>query len=138
MTIGTNMNEATTGVLTAQAILAELQTRAIRIEAQGNRLRYSPRSAMTDDLCIAIVERKPELLALLTGVCITCGTKNEPALLNGRCSRCVAMLRELPAYGCEECAGRRWWRPRYGGGWRCGECHLADANSVWFCEVDQV
>jgi hypothetical protein len=68
--------------------------------------------------------------------CRDCGITT--LLFNDRCNRCRGLFIQVEGKPCEECSAKRWWRPRYGGGWQCGECLLADANSIWFCEVDQV
>jgi hypothetical protein len=47
-------------------ILTDLAQLGIRIEAHGNRLRYSPRSAVTPDLVKQMRANKAELLTALT------------------------------------------------------------------------
>ena len=49
----------------AAELLTDLAQRGIRLEAHGDRLRYSPRSAMTPDLAERIKANKGELLSLL-------------------------------------------------------------------------
>ena len=49
----------------AAEIMVDLLRLGIRLEAHGDRLRYSPRSAMTPELAEQIKMRKPELLAML-------------------------------------------------------------------------
>jgi len=46
-------------------LLVELVRRGIVLEAQGGRLRFRPRSAMTDDLLARVKVHKPALLTLL-------------------------------------------------------------------------
>jgi hypothetical protein len=46
-------------------LLAELARRGIQLEAQGARLRYRPRSAMTPELAERVRAHKPGLLAVL-------------------------------------------------------------------------
>ena len=137
MSVGSYENEVRSQGIAAQAVLAELRMKAIKIEIQGDRLRYSPRSAMTDKLLAALIECKSELLTLLVRACETSGGKCEGQQSNRQCQRCTEMLVHIPAYACKECMAQRWWRPRYGGGWQCGECRLADANSIWFCEYSR-
>jgi hypothetical protein len=50
----------------AQLIIADLTRLGIRLEANGDRLRYSPRSAVTPDLANRMETHKSELLAILT------------------------------------------------------------------------
>ena len=53
--------------MTAHDLLAELDRRGIAIEAHGDRLRYSPRSAVTPDLAHRMKAHKAALLAILAG-----------------------------------------------------------------------
>jgi hypothetical protein len=50
--------------MTAVELFAELTRLGIRLEAHGDRLRYSPRSAVTPDLAKRMNDHKGELLAL--------------------------------------------------------------------------
>lgn len=52
--------------MTALELVGELHARGIRLEADGDRLRYYPASALTLDLHEALVERKAELLTMLS------------------------------------------------------------------------
>ena len=49
----------------ATQLITDLAQRGIRLEAHGDRLRYSPRSAMTPDLAQRMKTNKGELLAIL-------------------------------------------------------------------------
>lgn len=51
--------------MTATQLIADLAGLGIRIEAHGDRLRYSPRSAVTPDLLARLAAHKGELLAIL-------------------------------------------------------------------------
>ena len=51
--------------MTTADLLVELEQRGVRIEAHGDRLRYAPRSAVTDGLLEQLKLHKAELLALL-------------------------------------------------------------------------
>jgi hypothetical protein len=53
--------------MTAAELLIELNRRGIRLEADGDRLRYHPRSAVTPDLEARLKYQKPSLLAALRG-----------------------------------------------------------------------
>lgn len=48
-------------------LMTDLTRLGIRIEAHGDRLRYSPRSAMTPDLADRLKAHKAELLSILRG-----------------------------------------------------------------------
>lgn len=49
--------------MSAAEIVADLARRGIRLEANGERLRYYPRSALTPDLMDRLKANKAELLA---------------------------------------------------------------------------
>lgn len=51
--------------MTVTQLMADLTRLGIRLEAEGNRLRYWPRSAVTTDLAQRMKARKGELLAIL-------------------------------------------------------------------------
>lgn len=51
--------------MSATQIITDLKQLGIRIEAHGDRLRYSPRSAVTPDLTRRMKAHKGELLAIL-------------------------------------------------------------------------
>lgn len=48
-------------------LVAVLTARGIELQAEGGRLRFRPRAAMTPDLAERVKRHKPELLAMLTG-----------------------------------------------------------------------
>lgn len=50
------------------ALLNELNQRGIELRADGDRLQYRPRAALTPDLILRVKEQKPALLSLLTDV----------------------------------------------------------------------
>ena len=52
---------------TAATLLKDLAARGVRVEAAGDRLRFHPRSAVTDDLLARLRDHKAELLRLLAG-----------------------------------------------------------------------
>ena len=77
----------------------ELAQRGIRIEASGDRLRFSPRSAVTPDLADRMKAHKGELLTILRSMsvdiceCTACGEKllEKPTFdgfLNLECPSC--------------------------------------------------
>lgn len=51
--------------MSAAEIVADLARRGIRLEADGERLRYFPRSALTPDLLDRLKAHKAELLAAI-------------------------------------------------------------------------
>ena len=51
--------------MNADELLADLARRGIRLESCGERLRYSPRSAVTPDLVERLTTHKAELLVWL-------------------------------------------------------------------------
>ena len=53
--------------MSAGELITDLDRLGIRIEAHGDRLRYSPRSAVTPDLTRRMKAHKGELLAILRG-----------------------------------------------------------------------
>ena len=53
------------GTVSAARLMTDLAQLGIRIEAHGDRLRYSPRSAVTPDLADRMKDHKGDLLAIL-------------------------------------------------------------------------
>jgi TubC N-terminal docking domain len=51
--------------MTAVQLMTDLAHLGIRLDAYGDRLRYSPKSAMTPDLVAQLRDNKAELLAML-------------------------------------------------------------------------
>jgi hypothetical protein len=51
--------------MTATRLMAEINSLGIRLEAKGDRLRFSPRSAVTPDLAERMKAHKAELLVVL-------------------------------------------------------------------------
>lgn len=96
----------------ATALLAELRAAGIELRADGDRLRFKPRAAMTPDLAARVKGCKRELLALLAGnVCEWNGQTfpmrpspppNMPAPPPGKVGETV----------------EQWWNPRRGWHWR--------------------
>lgn len=91
--------------MSATQLITDLDRLGIRIEAHGDRLRYSPRSAVTPELANRMRARKAELLAILRG-----------SLGIGACSTCRVRLLEVPTFdgflnlecpSCDRCFGCR-------------------------------
>ncbi len=87
-------------------LISELAQRGIRIEANGDRLRYSPRSAVTLGLADRMKAHKSELLAMLRSRSTDLGS----------CTACGAKLLEIPTFdgflnlecpACDRCFGCR-------------------------------
>ena len=53
--------------MTTAQLMTDLEQQGIRIEAHGERLRYSPKSAVTPDLVTRMKIHKAGLLAILSG-----------------------------------------------------------------------
>jgi hypothetical protein len=51
--------------MSVDQLMADLSRLGIKIEANGGRLRYSPRSAVTQDIMARLKAHKDELLAIL-------------------------------------------------------------------------
>lgn len=51
--------------MTLPQLLAELARLGVRLEADGERLRYAPRAALTPELAERLREHKPAVLAYL-------------------------------------------------------------------------
>ena len=51
--------------MSVPALMADLARLGVRLEAHGDRLRYSPRSAVTPELAARMKSHKAELLAIL-------------------------------------------------------------------------
>jgi hypothetical protein len=126
-------------------LMAELDRLGIRIEARGDRLRYAPRSAMTENLAKLLAAHKCELMAVLrrdrTTIC--CPWCRRTALVDGErgawCTNCdrLAWL-EMPGGDfiradhvddqvldppdpCADCGGIERWQDA-GGRLRCPSC----------------
>ena len=64
--------------MSAAKLLLELSGMGVRLEADGDRLRYFPRSALTPDLLSRLTAQKADLLAMLcrpAGTAATAGTR---------------------------------------------------------------
>ena len=62
-------------------LFADLMRLNVRLEAHGDRLRYSPRSAVTPDLADLMKTHKDELLAILCGPDAVVIGSNDPVFL---------------------------------------------------------
>ncbi len=92
--------------MSAAQLMNELAQRGIRIEASGDRLRYSPRSAVTPDLADRMKAHKGELLTILRSMSVDIGD----------CTACGEKLLEKPTFdgflnlecpSCDRCFGCR-------------------------------
>jgi hypothetical protein len=73
----------------AQELLADLEQWGVELQAQGERLLFRPRNAMTPDLLQRLTVHKANLLALLSG-----GTASVPSWDPEEASRLLTELRD--------------------------------------------
>lgn len=113
--------------MTAAALMEDLALLGIRLKARGDRLRYSPRSAMTPDLAQRMKDHKGELLKILRPETDLFGDwikVNEP---DGRISwNNPAYIQEGlevidPPDPCPECGRLELWQSS-SHHWRCLKC----------------
>ena len=105
--------------MTATEIIRDLRRRGVELQAQGDRLRFRPKEAVTPDLLALLVQYKPKILAALSSkarvrgrdetveageaeVCWHCG--------GGKACRCALCAIPAPAMGwgegqCRACMG---------------------------------
>ena len=106
--------------MSAADLMTDLARLGIRIEAHGDRLRYSPRSAVTPDLTARMKAHKPELLAILRGDTPEASADDladEPKADNAEDSTEVID----PPAPCPKCATLELWQT-LAGSWRCLQC----------------
>lgn len=93
------------GNVSISQLLTELTRLGVRIEVQGDVLRYAPRSAVTPELASRMKTQKSELVAILRSTADL-----------GPCKHCGQLLREtltfdgflnLECSGCRRCLGCR-------------------------------
>ena len=98
--------------MTTATILAECERRGVVLRADGDLIRYRPRSAVDDELLAAIRDRKRELLEYLShGIgparptapnrrCASCGAGLQPAVDDGAfCFTCRWTFERLAPRG---------------------------------------
>jgi hypothetical protein len=101
----------------ANRLLHELHRRGVELVANGDRLRYSPKSAVTVELHDQIVRHKPELLALLrTPVVAGDSSKTDH-------KRSGTNAEPRPCYCC---GSREFWALAHVLHWVCAGCHEPD------------
>lgn len=117
----------------AVRLLAQLRGRGIELQAADGKLRYRPRSAMTEDLARDVALHKAEILELLGSQ----GGPLRPSFLDRVKDRfggvevdlddddIVWLWVERRPKPCGCCGGSRWWRLRAprSGAWICHRCH---------------
>ena len=77
--------------MAARDLLADLASAGLRVTAEGDRLMIRPASRLTEPLRVALLQAKPELLALLSAplpmrTCAGCAHR----LRRGTCAEPVA------------------------------------------------
>lgn len=112
--------------MNAAELLLDLGRLGIRLEAHGDRLRYSPRSALTPDLLDRLKSHKAELLALLrpapeAPLSLPVVTSEAPSKPTKPICRCRSTTwRDMPIHGGESI--RR----------DCGHCGRFLDFPVWY------
>jgi len=97
--------------MSAAELLLDLGRVGIRLEADGERLRYCPRSAMTPDLLGRLKAHKVELLALLRPVPIVKAQPMPPVkpMAKAVCRCGSSTWRDVPSHNGQsvrrDCAG---------------------------------
>lgn len=92
------------GTVSAAELLVDLARRGIRLEADGERLRYYPRSALTPDLLDRLKAYKVDLLAMLLPVpevspALPVATHEDPAKPTVPVCRCGSTTwRDVPIH----------------------------------------
>ena len=121
----------------AAELLTDLAQRGIRLEVHGDRLRYSPRSAVTPDLAAELKRHKGNLLAILRSETETPVTNLTDAKAVWQAAAESADDSEPDAFGrdgwpldsidpdeldpCPECGTLELWQT-LAGNWRCLRC----------------
>ncbi len=120
--------------MSAARLMTDLAQLGIRIEAHGDRLRYSPRSALTPDLADRMKVHKAELLAILwpEGAPHTPAiepsiearpTEQSPADKYDWIDKSFTAPPKPPRPHCRCHREQRWWRSIHGDHLICGICH---------------
>ena len=111
-------------------LLADLARLGIRLEADGDRLRYAPRSAVTPDLLSRMGARKGELLEIMrpavapNGATMTpAAGEAEPAESRPQAAPEAIQWEDFPdpPDPCSECGTLELWQT-LAGNWRCLRC----------------
>ncbi len=86
-------------------LVGVLTARGIELRAEGGRLRFRPRAAMTPDLAERVKRHKPELLAMLAGGPEPVADDRPETHADREWRRFLAVARPWPD-------GRGWYDPR--------------------------
>jgi len=107
--------------MNAAELIVELEAQGIKLEAQGYRLRFWPRTALSNELLEQLAEYKPEILALLVG--------EDPEVAG----RVQAMLPQIPDEGQipSLLVAFENIEPKSYECLSCGE--LLNTNQIWLC-----
>ena len=113
------------GTVNATDLITDLARLGIRIEAHGDRLRYSPRSAVTPDLTRRMKAHKGELLAILRGdtpeasadTALHAAVADDPETYDA--GESIEVID--PPDPCPKCGTLELWQT-LAGNWRCLRC----------------
>ena len=112
--------------MTAVALLLRLAELGVSVQADHDRLRLRPGSAVPPDLLSGLREHKAMVLVLLATAAMLKARNDDVrrAALQRPPSWSDTTACPAPGCFCSCCNGRRWWceldAPR---GWRCWTCH---------------
>lgn len=106
--------------MTAQKLLTDLQGLGVKLQIDGNRLRYAPRSALSRDLLERLKLHKAEVLVVLEAMSRDAGDV-DPQDINP-CSRC----------------GRLEQWQSLSGNWRCLHCEPMAATYRLLAHVRRI
>jgi hypothetical protein len=98
-------------------LLAELARQGITLVADGGRLRFHPRAAMTPELAERLKSRKAEVLEVVNNPWPANHTEPEP---------------------CPQCGGWELWQSILTGRWRCMTCDPPEKARAWLAKAERI
>ncbi len=102
----------------AADLLLELDRLGVRLQADGDKLRFNPRSAVTPDMLARLKVHKAELLALLrNGAAVVAAPAEFPL-------KWIEPDDDVSVPPCPTCGGSELWET-ISGDWRCQHCDAA-------------
>ena len=120
--------------MTAAAVLYDLAAAGVTIAAQGDRLRFWPRSAVGLDLLTRLRDHKAELLAILQAEAVPPGDDREHDDAGPGWDD-LQDAAEIP--GCPTCPRLTTWQDALGR-WRCGTCDPSERSRRLADRVDRL